>query len=145
MTSLLKFEIKRSLKTIMLMICMMTLLGVLLLLIDADHEEIVITISILEIFLPFLMILIMSLAHIRQDVKLDTKNLYLAVPRDQKEIIRSKTSYAVVNYIIYFIMIMIFKNVNAFGKNTFYITVSIIALGMLIELSVLLFKIDRRK
>jgi hypothetical protein len=145
MFSLLKFEINRSKGITLLLVTMMTLFGVLLLIIDADHEEIVITISVLKLLLPFLLIVIMDLVHTSQDLRLDTKNLYLAIPKSTRQIIAAKMSFAVLNYTLFFMMVFVFNGVDVFNGFAPFYTISIIGLGLLIEFSVLLFTIHSWK
>ena len=145
MLNLLKFEINRSKKTILFLVAIMTLFGALLLLINTDHEEIVITISILRLIIPFLLIIIMDLVHIKQDLRLNTKNLYLTTPKTTGNIIGSKIGFAMMNYALFFIMILIFKGVTAIGSYVPDIVIALIVLGIIIELTVLLFNMHSKK
>ncbi|MBN2878530.1 MAG: hypothetical protein JXN65_02775 [Clostridia bacterium] len=145
MINLLRFEIKRSKRIILILVGMMMLCGVLLLLIDPDHEELVITISILNFLLPFILIVTMGLVHIIEDMRLDTKNLYLTTPKSNAIKIKSKICFAMMNYVVFFIMIVMFMGGNVVGSYAPYIAVSCIVFGVFIELAVLLFNIHSKK
>ena len=137
MRELLRFEFRRNIKFIIVFISLIAVIGPVLCVIDKDTEELVISLSVLLVLLPYAVIALSLVRSIVEDAGGKTKHLYLSLPKSRSQIIAAKFIYAFICFFVYFISIMLAPYPFMYVAKQLSTLLYIILFGLALELTAL--------